>query len=136
MDLLDLAEELRDLSQEGKPIQRELFQVIAEEYDVPVAEVVAALAHCPDIQPVKEFKGTVEVCVGRCQYSGGAALLRTLVEMQEKGQLNADIRPKTCLDVCEMAPVLRTRSTAGTFMHTQVQPEGLQELLQASLSED
>lgn len=135
MDLLDLAEELRDLNREGKPLQTECFQVVADEYDVPLAEVIAALAHCPEVAPVKEHNATIEVCVGRCQYTGGAGLLRTLVELQSAGKLNADLRPKTCLDVCEMAPVMRTRSSAGTFLHKQVQVKDLQLLLEASLED-
>ena len=135
MDLFDLAEELRDRTTEGQELNDATFGEVSEEYFVPLSDVYAALSLVPELNFRRNFETLFQVCVGRCQFNGGAPLLRKLIEMKGQQQLPVDVVAVSCLDCCDDAPVLRSSGPNGTYNHPKITPEGLQELIDTLLRE-
>ncbi len=135
MDLYDLADELKDrLTENGKVTPTDI-QEVAAEYETTAAEVYASVALAPEIILQKECSLTFEVCIGRCQFSGGAGALRELVARRNKENPSFDIVARSCLDACDNAPVVRSQGPNGTYIHPDLTPHGLLELVDALTSD-
>ena len=136
MDLFDLAEELKDRNTEGQELNDATFGEISEEYFVPLSDVYAALSLVPELNFRRKFDTLFQVCVGRCQFNGGAPLLRKIVDMKLEEKLPVDLVAVSCLDCCDDAPIMRSSGPNGSFNHPKITPEGLQEIIKALLEDE
>ena len=131
MDLFDLADELRDRVAQGETVTEGTLEEISIDYSVPLSDVYASLAMCPDVSLKVEHPTTVNVCVGRCQFSGGAGLLRRLIELRKSKNYKIGIITTPCLDRCDDAPILSSQGKNGNYCHPKVKIDELEELIRA-----
>jgi len=131
MNLFDLADELRDRVSQGETVTEATLEEISVDYSLPISDVYASLAMCPEVSLSTGYPTTVKVCVGRCQFSGGAGLLRGLLELRKAKDYKIGVLPTPCLDRCDDAPVMSSQGKSGSYCHPKVDMAGLEELIEA-----
>ena len=131
MNLFDLADELRDRVSQGETVTEATLEEIAVDYSLPISDVYASLAMCPEVSLNVTYPTTVKVCVGRCQFSGGAGLLRSLIELRKEKDYEIGILTTPCLDRCDDAPVMSSQGKSGSYCHPKVKLDELGELIKA-----
>jgi NADH:ubiquinone oxidoreductase subunit E len=130
--LFQLAGDIGDIADE-EPITADLLEKAAEELDVPLTHIYAALLYDPSLQPEREHEVAFEVCLQRCQFFGSVATLTDLLALKHQRESEEkpgfDVVPRGCLDRCDYPPVVCSRSSHGVHLHGQVNAEKLEELV-------
>ena len=133
--LLHLAECLHEDALDGRWITPQVLEGVAEFENVPLAACYAATLFAPDLEFQAECDIQFEICMAGCVQKNAAGLLTQLLSISQgrisSGKTSFDVVPRGCLDACDFGPILRTRSDAGTFVHTNIQPEGVSAIVTA-----
>jgi len=137
MLLFDMAEELRDLSEDGL-VKKETLLALAAELDVPLSHCLVAMVFDPSLRMEREHPTSMEVCSGRCQFFGAVAVMDRFLELKDKrveeGKPAFDVMASRCLDQCDFGPVVRSNGPQGTYLHRYTTVEKADEL--ATLVDD
>lgn len=134
----DLCGRLKARAKEGL-VSAEDVAAVATEVGVPLSHAYVALGGEPMLQLRIAKAVQIAACTGACQAKGSMALLERLLELKAEraaaGQAGIEVVPRGCLNLCEQAPALLSRSDDGVHPHPRVRPEDLAELV-AALCED
>lgn len=133
--LLHLAECVREDAFEGQWITPQILENVAEFEDVPLVACYAAVLFAPDLEFQTESEIQFDICMAGCVQKKAGGLLTQLLAIAHArtmgGKESFDVVPRGCLDACDYGPILRTRSSAGTFIHTNIQAEGITAIVTA-----
>ena len=127
----DLCARLRERA-EGGWVSADDLAAVASEVGAPLSHAYVALGGEPALQLRPREAVQIAACTGACQAKGAMALLERLLELRAEraaaGQPGIDVVPRGCLNLCERAPALLSRSDDGVHPHPGVRPEDLAEL--------
>ncbi len=87
----------------------------------------------PGLMVAKESELSFQICVSSCQGKGSVGVLDSLIEERDRRENNDeivfDIRPRGCIDLCPMGPVVVSRGPGGQAMHPKLRPAEIKTLV-------